>query len=593
MSDLARLLIAMVDLDEADPAARAVLREAVAEEVGGWDTQRTERLRTTAIEERRQKGDLNPESIVDSLLNGSLDDARQWPVPTELEPPPADPLPVDLFPSALRVHVDSVAGATQTHRDLASLLALLSVSASLAGKAVVVVREGYSEPLNLYGAVVLPPGTRKSAVFRHMIAPIEQYEATKTEELRDERAAALERQGVAELKLARVRKAVADGKKSLQDLETARRQWDDIEVPRARRIIASDITSERLAQLMSENNGVISILSPEGDPFSVFGGRYSGGVPVLDHLKRAWTGSESIRDDRIGREGTYIRRPALTLGLTLQPGFLERLDLKAFRGEGLLGRVLWVVPDDLVGYRKTGADVPPLSRDSADNYARLLQRLLEATPADVESDGSWVPRELLLSEEARASLYVWEAEVEEMLRPAGSLGTMKDWGGKLVGNTVRIAGLIHLAAIAEAEEGVDWDLEVSDTAMRAAISCAEALITHAHVLFDSLEATKELSIARYVLRRLREFTDDKPPTVRDLFEKVKGRNGTKSVEALEDVLEGLQESGHLLLTDQERSGRGRRASPLIHLNPHSKRSHNSQKPTSANFANKKVAPEPQ
>lgn len=248
---------------------------------------------------------------------------------------------------------------------------------------------------------------------------------------------------------------------------------------------------------------------------------------------------------------------------------------------------------ELVGYRKTGADVPPLSRDSADNYARLLQRLLDSTPAEVESDGSWIARELLLSEEARASLYVWDAEVEEMLRPAGSLGTMKDWGGKLVGNTVRIAGLIHLAAIAEAEEGVDWDLEVSDTAMRAAISCAEALITHAHVLFDSLEATRELSIARYVLRRLREFTDDKPPTVRDLFEKVKGRNGTKSVEALEDVLEGLEESGHLLLTDQERSGRGRRPSRLIHLNPHSQRSHNSQEPISANFANNKVAPEPQ
>ncbi len=593
MSDFAQLLKAVVDVDEHDAAGCSVLSEALVDQLRTWGPGRIERLRSTAIAERRQHGDEDPESTVDSLLNGNLSQANKWSLPTALGPPPPASLPVDQFPSVLRAHVDSVAGSTQTHSDVASILALLSVSAPLAGKAVVRVREGYSEPLNIYGAVVLPPGTRKSAVFRHMVAPIEQYEAKEVEELKDARAAALERRAVAEQKLTAVRKAVAVDRKSLDDLESARRSVEEIQVPRARRIIASDITSERLAQLMFENNGVISILSPEGDPFSIFGGRYSGGVPVLDHLKRAWTGSESIRDDRIGREGTYIRRPALTLGLALQPGFLEGLDLKAFRGEGLFGRVLWVVPDDLVGYRKTGDDVPPLDRHSSQNYARLLQRLLESTPDDVDSDGSWVPHELCLSAEARASLYAWDGKVEGMLRPGGSLGTMKDWGGKLVGNTVRLAGLLHIAEIAEAEGRVDWDREVSASAMSTAIACAEVLITHAHVLFDSLEATNELSTARYVLRRLREFPDDEPPTVRQLFEKVKGRNGTRSVKGLGDVLEFLEESGDIRRAAQEGSGQGRPPGPVILLNPLSQGSQNSQKPTSATFANKNTVLEAQ
>ena len=486
----------------------------------------------------------------------------------------------------------SVAGATQTQSDVASLLALVAVCASLAGKAVVKVRDGHTEPVNIYGVVVLPPAARKSPVFRLMVAPIEQYEATEAEELMDARPAALEECDVAEQRLDKVRKAVVDGKKSLEDLTNARQILDQIQVPRARRLNASDITSECLVQLMFENNGVISVLSPEGDPFSVFGGRYSRGVPVLDTLKRAWTGSESIRVDRVGRDGTFIRRPALTLGLALQPGFLKGLDLKAFRGQGLLGRVLWVVPESTVGNRKTGADVPPLSREASDNYARLLERLLESTPADVDSDGSWVPHELRLSDDARACLYEWEGRVEKMLRAGGILGEIADWGGKLVGNSIRIAWLIHLAKIAEEEGRVVWDREVSATAMSAAIACAKALITHAHVLFDSLEVTKEVSTARYVLRRLREFPEDEPPTVRQLNEKVKGTNGTRFVKDLNEVLDLLEELDHIRRVPRERSGRGRPPSPRILLNPHSRGSQNSQRSTSgnsANSANKKSA----
>ena len=587
MPDFAQLLKAVVDVNEADPSACSVLREALEDQLGTWELPRIEMFRSTAIEERRQRGDPNPESVLDSLLNGDLREANPWPVPTVLGPPPPDPLPVHQFPPALRAQVDSVAGATQTPSDLASILALVAVSASLAGKAVVNVRDGHTEPLNIYGVVVLAPATRKSPVFRMMVAPIEQYEATESEELKDARAAALEEYAVAEQKLDKVRKAVVTGKMSLDDLTSARRMLDQIQVPRARRLNASDITSERLVQLMFENNGVISILSPEGDPFSVFGGRYSRGVPVLDTLKRAWTGSESIRVDRVTRDGTYLRRPALTLGIALQPGFLKGLDLKAFRGEGLLGRVLWVVPESTVGHRKTGADVPPLSRDASNNYARLLERLLESTPADVDSDGSWVPHELRLSDDARACLYEWEGRVEKMLRAGGILGEIADWGGKLVGNSIRIAWLIHLAKIAEEEGRVVWDREVSATAMKVAISCAEALITHALVLFDSLEVTKERSTSRYVLRRMQEFPEGETPTERDLFEKVKGRNGTRSVEALDGVLDFLEERGHIRRVARERSGRGQPPSPWILLNPLSRSSQNSQKPNSANSANKK------
>ncbi|MCH7553198.1 MAG: DUF3987 domain-containing protein, partial [Chloroflexi bacterium] len=181
------------------------------------DSARAMESSTFFINDQAMEGqpiDISPERIASEELR----EANPWPLPTVLGPPPPDPLPVDQFPSVLRAHVHSVAGATQTQSDVASLLALVAVCASLAGKAVVKVRDGHTEPVNIYGVVVLPPAARKSPVFRLMVAPIEQYEATEAEELMDARPAALEECDVAEQRLDKVRKAVVAGKMSLDDL---------------------------------------------------------------------------------------------------------------------------------------------------------------------------------------------------------------------------------------------------------------------------------------------------------------------------------------------------------------------------------------
>ena len=93
MPDFTQLLKAVVDLNEADTAACLVLREVMGDQLRTWEPTRMERLRSTAIEERRRHGDQNPEATLDSLLNGTLSEPSQWPVPTALGPPPPDPAP--------------------------------------------------------------------------------------------------------------------------------------------------------------------------------------------------------------------------------------------------------------------------------------------------------------------------------------------------------------------------------------------------------------------------------------------------------------------------------------------------------------------
>jgi hypothetical protein len=68
--------------------------------------------------------------------------------------------------------VSGVAVETQTPPDIPGTIALTALSAASAGRIAVCVRDGWEEPANLYGAAVAEPGTRKSAVYRALTAPL-------------------------------------------------------------------------------------------------------------------------------------------------------------------------------------------------------------------------------------------------------------------------------------------------------------------------------------------------------------------------------------------------------------------------------------
>src|SRR6266566_3910421 len=82
------------------------------------------------------------------------------------------PFPIDALPGWVADMVAAVAEATQTPPDLAGCLALACLATAAGGRAVVEVRPGWREPVNLFTVVALPPGARKSPVFAAMIGPL-------------------------------------------------------------------------------------------------------------------------------------------------------------------------------------------------------------------------------------------------------------------------------------------------------------------------------------------------------------------------------------------------------------------------------------
>ena len=68
--------------------------------------------------------------------------------------------------------VEAVAESTQTPPDLAGVVYLGVLAAAAGGHAEVEVQSGWREPVNMYATPAMPPGSRKSAVFREMTGPL-------------------------------------------------------------------------------------------------------------------------------------------------------------------------------------------------------------------------------------------------------------------------------------------------------------------------------------------------------------------------------------------------------------------------------------
>jgi replicative DNA helicase len=467
--------------------------------------------------------------------------------------------PVQSLPSWLSEQVVAVAEFTQTPVDLPASIALAALSTAAAGRAVVDVRGSWREPVNVYTVVVLPPGSRKSAVFTAMTAPL--LEAEK-ELIRVSGPA------IAEAKLAReVTVKAAERAKSaainctdetvriglLAEANAATMNVEAVTVPPKPRLIADDVTPEAAASLLAEQGGRLAVLSAEGGIFATLAGRYSG-VPNLEVFLKAHA-ADMLRVDRKHADPEIIEHPALTLGLAIQPEVLRDIaTMPGFRGRGLLARILFALPENTVGRRKIGA--PSIPSQVEETYRQHITRLV-MTFAD-RTD----PSVLTLTPGAQQALLALEAAVEPKLGPEGTWHPITDWGSKYCGAVIRIAGLLHLAE----NPGNGWTTPISDTTLKNAVLIGEYYATHAIAAFTDMGTDPTTEDARHILNWIQRKPRQRF-TSRELFSELT-RSRFPKTSRLDAPLRLLEEHGYIRkLPDlnRKRSG-GRPSSPnwLVH-----------------------------
>lgn len=520
--------------------------------------------------------------------------AEAWGRIVPFDTPDLPPFPADLFDDApwLRAFVEAVSEATQTPIDLAGMLAL-SVLATCCQRWIMVEgRPGWIEPTCLYTVTALPPASRKSKVFRDFTAPLLAYEQRRATEAKKTIAEMTARKDILEEQLNTAKRDAARGKNE-HDTRTAFERVDELAgelalltIPKPPRLIVDDVTPEALATLLCDHHGRMAALSPEGDVFAIMAGRYSGGSgPNFGVFLKAHAG-DTLRVDRRNRS-EFVDWPALTLGITTQPDVVRGLAEKAgFRGQGLLGRFLYALPQSMVGSRQVKA--PSVPEDIRAAYHEHIAALMAWRDRDSanSANSANVAKESLIddstyiyllnislsSDEILTGFLAW---LEPHLAPDGAFGSFADWAGKLAGAALRIAGLLHIAAHVHSHNSHNSHNEISERTLARALNFTHYLIAHARAAFREMGADPTIAQARRAHAWI-ERSGVTQFSKRDLFEAIKG--SIPRADDLDPILKILCDHGYIRPVEFDRAGPGRKPSQRYDVHPliGSQNSHNSQ-----------------
>ena len=471
------------------------------------------------------------------------------------------PFPVDSLPKPIADMVHAVSEATQTDPAMPGTSALSVLSACGGGHAVIEVRPGWREPLNLYFVTIAHSAERKSAVQGAMTHPLLTSEQQLISATAGRRLEAEVRRQIADHAADVLRRAAAKSAGTDQGAEDMRKALEAaafaeaVEVPVVPRLIADDATPEATATLLAEHDGRLAIISAEGGIFDIIAGRYNANIPNMDLWLKGHSG-DPVWVDRKGRPPEHIPAPALTLGLMIQPSVLDAVAANPqFRGRGLLARILYSRPPSKVGHRNP--DPTPVDPRVVEEYKAHVGKLA-AGLAGWGGD----PAVLVLTDEARMEVVALLAEVEPTLVGDGELSGLPDWGGKYAGAVVRIAGMLHLSGLG-ADDGPRMPVERST--ILEAKRVGEYFKACAINTFAEMQTNPATNDAAYLLGRLVELGISEP-SERDLFTHC-SRSRFRTKHDMEPALRRLEEHGYIAWLPALKPTGGRPASRRFRVHP--------------------------
>ncbi|HPH35633.1 MAG TPA: YfjI family protein, partial [Methanoregulaceae archaeon] len=466
----------------------------------------------------------------------------------------APEIPEDIIPGWAGDFAREAARAIQVPYPMVAAATLGAVSLAVcAAVQEIQVKPGYGEPLNIYAMAPLPSGERKTGVVDETNAPLYAFEAEQAEIMGPGIRAAHSRRKTAE-KIIEARrnkaaKAKDEDRKALIE-SIAQDEAALEEVPALPRLLADDVTPERLAGLLRDQGELIGIITSEGGFFDIIGGRYSrDGNANLDLFLKGHS-REPYRVDRVGRDPIVLSHPRIVACICPQPEVVQRFsNTPGFRGRGVVARFLYFYSDSKVGYRSVSVD--PIPERVKSEYALYIKSLLSMRGKNLV---------LTLSPGARAAWFSFAEGVEVEMRPGGEFEHFRDWAGKLPGQAVRLAGIFHCVTAQLPNQ-----LEVLEETMSRALKLAAKLADHAKVAFDAMGCDPAMDTALTILEwiqrtRLTDFT------LRECFRALNGR--FHNTAEIRPGLNVLVERGYLIDKDTIPSGgKGRPRGPVYLVNP--------------------------
>jgi putative DNA primase/helicase len=430
----------------------------------------------------------------------------------------------DLLPGPFRELAEYVASSMCVPIDLPAVSLMVTLAGAVNRRAVIRPkrRDGWTVVCNLWGAIVAPPGYKKSPILDLCTRPLLTLEGEFRVEVAVEMKEYQRSAEVADLRLAAWKEKVKAAAKKNEDIPD--RPEVDTDPPTSRRLVVNDATVEKLHDLMAQNPAGLLCLRDE----------LTGWFAQLDKQGReaersfvltSWNGNDGFTVDRVGRGEVHADHVCLSLLGGIQPGRLHSYMKETLAdgpgNDGLMQRFqMTSYPDLSPDYEYVDREPNKAVLVAVEDRLRMLVGLRAEDPLRLRFD-----------DDAQGLFVEWLTGMERRARRPGEHPAFAGHLSKYNSLMPKLAALIHLG---EGETGE----EVNRDSTQRAMAWLEYLESHARRIYAAA-LTPEVVAARALAEKIQSgrAVVDEVLTVRDVYQKRwHSLDSPEAVKAAADVL---------------------------------------------------------
>lgn len=462
------------------------------------------------------------------------------------------PFDGEMLPESLRIWVMDIAHRMQCPPDSVAIAAMVMIGSAI-GRALQIHpkrNDPWKQACNLWGGVVAPPGTLKSALVEAGLQPLRSLQAEKLREFQAdsqkhefERAVSGERIKARDLA---IKAAIKDGG-AASELEAIRKEHaEESEPPHPLRLEVNDTTTAKLGETLAQNpygvlqyrDELIGLLSQLDRP---------GSEGDRQFLLECWNGNGSFIYDRIGRGTIAVEGLCLSIVGTLQPGPLD-LYLRAAIGrgagaDGFLQRFqLLIYPDQIPAWKYVDKEPDHAAHDRVCAVVRNLVVIRDKLQGEIKA--------YHFAGDAQAIYAEWLTDLQQIrMRDLGETPEMVSHLSKFAGLVPKLALVLETCDAMASNRAID---SVGATSLARAILWTEYLETHARRIYGLVESGDE-SAGKQLLAKIRSGKLGDHFTRREVQRK--GWAGLKEGAVVDAAIGKLVENGWLKVKTVNSSNR--------------------------------------
>lgn len=434
--------------------------------------------------------------------NGADVKPHEWPAPDPLpELPAVPPFNYEVLPGVLRGFVHDIAERMQCPPEYPAVGAVVMAGAAIGRRLGIrpMRLDNWTVIPNVWGAIVGPPGVKKSPAQNQAINPLKRLQALAFEQYEADMKEFELSQRAEKIRAADAEKKARDtyAKNRGADIAAMLRPDAELVKPKRRRYVVNDSTPEALCETLEDNPE--GVLVERDELIGLLRSMDKEGNQEARALYlTAADGDKSHTVDRINRgSGRHIKALCVSMIGGIQPGVLASYVRETQRGgtgdDGLLQRFGLLVYPDVGAWKLVDRGPDAEAVKALDD---LIERIVKLTPEQVGAtvdEYSAIPY-VHFSDPAQELFNGWLSDIEARIRAGEDHPAIISHVAKYRKTAPALALINHIC-----EGGTG---PVSEGALGRALLFVELLEAHARRVY-SYAARPDLDAAKTILAKIR------------------------------------------------------------------------------------------